>query len=241
MTNLQLNQTVGDLVTEQPARARVFEQFGIDYCCGGKVLLKEACDNLGLNPASVLNALASADATPPEGPDCAAMGMAELVDHIVNTHHVYLKSELPRLAGLAEKVLSAHGDKDERIGELANTFHHLREELEMHMMKEEQVLFPAVKELDDASSLPVFHCGALGNPIAVMEMEHDNAGNALAELRRLSDDYAPPEWACNTYRALLDGLSTLEADLHQHIHKENNILFPRILDAESRLSAGTVG
>ena len=239
METIQLDQTVGNLVSERPARARIFEALGIDYCCGGKIPLKEACNHLGLNPDTVLKALAEVDTSPEAGPDCNAMSLTELVDHIVDTHHAYLNNELPRLTGLIEKVVAAHGEKDARLAALAGVFHDLQAELEMHMNKEEQVLFPAVRELEGASTLPVFHCGSLSNPIGVMEMEHDNAGKALAEIRRLSDDYATPEWACNTYRALMDGLSTIEKDLHLHIHKENNILFPRVIEAERRLSATT--
>jgi regulator of cell morphogenesis and NO signaling len=165
------------------------------------------------------------------------MTLTQLADHIEATHHSYLRSALPRISQLAAKVAQAHGSRHPEVIEVQAVFDALREELEAHLQKEEAILFPMCRELDTASTLPQFHCGTVRNPVHVMESEHDNAGRALSELRRLTGDYTLPEDGCNTYRALLDALTEMEGDLHQHIHKENNILFPRAVAMEQRLAA----
>jgi regulator of cell morphogenesis and NO signaling len=168
--------------------------------------------------------------------DVTSMSLSELANHIEQTHHAYLKSELPRLLTLADKVASAHGSKDPRLDAAKETLLAFAHELWNHMMKEEQILFPFVRRLE-ATDLPVdFHCGTIRNPIRQMEHEHQDAGAALARLRQLTDNYTPPDWACNTYRALLDALAYLERDMHQHIHKEDNVLFPRAIAREAELS-----
>lgn len=238
MTTIDTTRTVGELVTERPARARIFEELGIDYCCGGKKPLEDACGEKGLDPAGVADRLREADAAPGvDDVDYAGMSLVALIDHILGTHHEYLRRELPRLADLTAKVVERHGGKETRLAETQHVFHGLKAELEMHMMKEEQVLFPAIREMEETNAPPSFGCGFLSAPIGVMEMEHDSAGAALERLRELTDAYTPPDWACNTYRAVLDGLQTLEHDLHQHIHKENNVLFPRAIAVESQVMA----
>ncbi len=235
---LDITRTVGELVVERPGRARVFEALGIDYCCGGTKPLDAACRAKGIDPADVFTRLDDADAAADEdadAPDPDRMTLTELADHIVRTHHAYLRRELPRLGELTQRVRNAHGAKDARLVELARVFSGMALELGSHMMKEEQILFPMVRQLETASSLPEFHCGSTANPIAVMEHEHQDAGDALAAMRELTEGFTPPPWACNTYRVLLDGLHELEQDLHLHIHKENNILFPRTAAMERRL------
>ncbi|HNR30771.1 MAG TPA: iron-sulfur cluster repair di-iron protein [Candidatus Hydrogenedentes bacterium] len=240
MSTINLERTVGELVAERPARSRAFEEFGIDYCCGGKKPLEDACREKGLSPAAVVERLLAAEAAsePDENVDCLGMGLTALIDHIVNTHHAYLRNELPRLVELLAKVAGRHGGKEPRLAEAEEVFHGLKAELEMHMIKEEQVLFPAIREMDATNAPPSFGCGSITAPIVVMEMEHDNAGEALERLRTLTDGYTPPDWACNSYRAVLDGLQSLERDLHQHIHKENNILFPRAVAMEQQVAGG---
>ena len=165
--------------------------------------------------------------------DAAAMPLTELADHIVETHHAYVRSELPRLAKMTARVAAVHGDKDARLAQLNETFMGIAAELSNHMMKEEQILFPLIRQLDASESAPASHCGSIANPIQQMESEHDSAGDALKRMHELTDSYTPPDWACNTYRAMLDGLAQFEGDLHQHIHKENNVLFPRAIAMES--------
>ncbi len=238
MDTTTMEKTVGELVSERPGRSRVFEEYGIDYCCGGKELLTDACAKKGVDLDEVSRELAQADAATVQEDGVAydIMALDELVDHIVATHHAYLTKELPRLEAMSAKVAKVHGSSDARLSELAQVVDALSTELRSHMMKEERILFPIIRQLTHADTLPSMHCGELANPIGVMEAEHETVAGALESMRRLTDGFAPPEWACNTYRALLDGLHELELDLHRHIHKENNILFPRALELEAALS-----
>ncbi len=236
---IDISTTVGQLVADRPSRSRVFENLGIDFCCGGRKTLAEACAARGLDASTVLTVLLAAEMTgsPSTATDWTAATLTSLCDHIEQTHHAYLRAELPRLTAMIEKVAATHSDKDGRLPALAGVFAGFVAELASHMVKEEQILFPMVRKLE-ASDEPVqFHCGTLRNPIAVMEHEHDDAGAALARMRELTDEYVPPAEACNTWRAMLDGLHELEADMHQHVHKENNILFPRAVELENARQA----
>jgi len=226
--------TVGSIVAKRPELSRVFEQAGIDYCCGGKIPLAEACRKKGIDADQFLATLDEAGTLNHVDIDAAAMSLTELADHIEGTHHAYLKSELPRLEAMTQKVASVHGGEDARLQQVHETFLGLAAEMASHMLKEEQILFPMVRQLEARSITPVFHCGSLANPIGQMELEHEHAGAALAKLRELTDGFNPPDWACNTYRAMLDALAHLEGDLHQHVHKENNILFPRAIALETK-------
>ena len=239
MSMLTFKDTVGDIVVRRPALSRVFEQVGIDFCCGGKKTLEQACQEKDLDPEGLIARLE--DEIQPNRDesvivDAAAMSLTELVDHIEQTHHTYLRAELPRLDMMSEKVASVHGDKDQRLVQIHQTLLVLADELSNHMMKEEQILFPMVRQLEASKTVPAFHCGSLANPIGQMEAEHEQAGSALERLRELTDGYRPPDWACNTYRAMLDALAHLERDLHLHIHKENNVLFPRAIEMENAKS-----
>lgn len=240
MANNTPDATVGDLVTERPARARVFEQSGIDYCCNGSDRLGEACLKAGADLEAVLARLATVDAEPrgADEADLADASLTELTAHIEATHHAYLKSELPRISALAAKVAAAYGAAHPGVVEVASLFEGLRAELDGHLQKEERILFPMIRLLDASSELPELHCGSVRNPISVMEHEHDNAGAALARLRELTDGYTTPDGVCNTYRALMDALAELEQDLHRHIHKENSILHPRATARERALAGG---
>lgn len=234
MFTLDPEQTVGEFVRQKPTRARVFESLKIDYCCGGKVSLVRACEKRGIEVGEALQAISTNDEQADLGTlvDVDSMGLADLADHIEATHHAYLREELPRLDAMTEKVARVHGDKDERLFKMRQAFVALKAELEPHMMKEERVLFPIVRQLEASPERQEFHCGSVANPIRQMEHEHDQAGDALAILNESTDAYTPPEWACNTYRAMLDSLARLEADMHQHIHKENNVLFPKAIQLE---------
>ncbi len=223
--------TVGNLVRRAPARARVFEQYGIDYCCGGKQPLADACRAKDLALEEILAQLEQVDAQASGTADPDSMSMTELCDHIEATHHQWLRRELPRLDGLLAKVQRAHGDRHAWLAPLRQTFDALVDELTPHMAKEEQVLFPMLRAMEAGDAHAGSHCGGIQNPISVMEFEHDNAGNALARMHELTNGYVPPAEACNTFRALLSTLAELELDLHTHIHKENNILFPKAIQA----------
>lgn len=230
---------IGDIVAAQPLLARVFERIGIDYCCGGKKTLAEACAAKGLDAHTVavlLYAVTQVEASASPEVDAAAMSLSALADHIEQTHHTYLKRELPELVEKAEHVATKHGWRDERLTEIAATVRGLAEEMFQHMAKEEQILFPIVRELERGEGGAAGHCGSIANPISVMEAEHDFAGGAVARLRELTDGFTPKPDDCNTHRAMLAGFAQLEADLHRHVHKENNVLFPRALALETQLA-----
>lgn len=233
-TTINPETTVGELVVQQPNRSRLFEQLGIDYCCGGRKPLRQACADKQVNLDEVLAQLEQLPASPPQSSHEAApnLALSELIDHIVNEHHGYLRRELPRLDQMIDKVARVHGEKDTRLGSLPGIYKAMQAELGDHMLKEENILFPAIKALDAGQGLADACFASVGQPIQVMLAEHDSAGRALEQMRGLTDGFTPPDWACNTYRAMLDGLRELEADLHQHIHEENNILFPRALEKE---------
>lgn len=234
-----LASTLAELVTERPARSRVFESFRLDYCCGGHIKLDVACAKKGIAVEDVTTALADLDAAPrtQEERDWATASLTELADHIEQTHHAYLKEELPRIAGLSTKVRAAHGAEHPEVIEVAEVYAGLKAELDSHLWKEENILFPLVRELDAAASLPPIHCETVANPIRVMEHEHESAGHALARIHAATRGYSTPDDVCSTYRALMDALATLEQDLHTHIHKENYILFPRAKQREAELAA----
>jgi regulator of cell morphogenesis and NO signaling len=230
MKQITLETTVGDLVRTEPARSRIFERLGIDYCCGGKKPLAEACQAKGLDPATAVAMLSAFDA-PSEAlvvnPD--TLSLAELCDHIERAHHDYLREELPRLDFMTRKVAAVHGDHEPRLIELRQVFESFNGEIASHTREEEESVFPSIRTLESASGDTNAATSRLEASLEKLEAEHDNAGAALARFKELTDGYTPPEWACNTFRALYDGLAQLERNMHQHVHKENNVLFPRAL------------
>lgn len=233
-----VDRTLADLVTADPGAARVLERFGLDYCCGGRRTLVQACGEAGVDPAGVADALAAAPVA--AIPDWASMSPAELVDHLEATHHAYLHTEFERLTALADKVASVHGERHPELLEVQATYGELRDDLEPHLMKEERVLFPLIRELaSQGADRPAPHCGSLRDgPIRVMSLEHDRAGELLSALRRLTNGYEVPDDGCVSYRALYDGLAELETDTHLHVHKENNVLFPAVVALEDTAAAG---
>lgn len=226
-----IDSKIGDIVAAQPLLARVFERLGLDYCCGGKQTLTQACGRIGLDAHTVLATLVDAQtgsARNGQTVDPAALTLTQLADHIEQTHHVYVKAELPRLVEKAHRVATKHGWRDSRLAEINETVQALAEEMAAHMYKEETILFPFIRELEMNAGAQ-FHCGSIANPIRQMEAEHESAGGAVARLRLLTNGFEPDADACNTHRAMLAGLADFEVDLHLHVHKENNILFPRAL------------
>jgi regulator of cell morphogenesis and NO signaling len=218
-----VERTVGELVAERPGRSRVFQTFGIDFCCQGGRTLREACAQKGVAAESVVEQLEVElldKAAPADNP--AELPPHELTEYIVRTHHNFLRRELPRLHAMSERVAQVHGGHTPSLLELFDVFQGLHEELASHIMKEEQVLFPVVAAMSRGETSPL----PLDGPITCMIHEHDDAGAALTRLRELSHDFNPPANACNTYRALFAGLHDLEEDLHRHIHLENAVLFP---------------
>jgi regulator of cell morphogenesis and NO signaling len=224
--------TLGDLVNAHPQLAREFERRGMDYCCGGQQSLAAACASRGIDAVATSHELADI-VTHDHAGTWGTMGASELVDHLEATHHRYLWEELPRLSALVAKIVGVHGERHPELGDVAACFEQVRADLEPHLLKEEHVLFPMIRELAVAESAPSFHCGTLRNPISMMLREHDAVGELLARLRQLTREYQPPADGCASYVACFAGLAELEADTHLHIHKENNVLFPLVIRMES--------
>jgi regulator of cell morphogenesis and NO signaling len=227
--------TLAELVTQRPALARELERRSLDYCCGGQRTLAEACAGLGLDVDETARALDTAPGG--EIAPWATFGPAELVDHLEASHHTFLHEELPRLTALADKVAQVHGGRHPELLEVQRLYGELRDDLEPHLAKEERVLFPVIRELASADTAPTSHRGTLRNPISVMLREHDHAGELLAQLRAATDGYVVPDDACASYTALYTGLEELEADTHLHVHKENNLLFPAVIELEDAMPA----
>jgi regulator of cell morphogenesis and NO signaling len=222
--SISIETRVGQLAAEHPLATRVFARHGIDFCCGGGRTLGEVCAEKGLDGAAVLAEIRTEIETSSESEERWDQApLSDVIEHILYAYHRPLREELPRLESMAHKVLEVHGEKDpERLSELLSVFRGLRFELDEHMQKEEEILFPIIKRGQGASA---------DGPIAMMEHEHNSAAAALRRLRQLTDDYQVPAQACNTWRALWHGLAALEESLHRHIHMENNILFPRALSS----------
>ena len=236
-------KTVRELVLEKPGAARVFERLGIDYCCGGKQTLEDACRSASIPVDKVLDALEvaprSAQAIPKDS-DWQTVPLADLISHIKNAHHKYTHEEIARLGPLFEKVCSVHGGHHPELFELRETFQGLAQDLTTHMKKEEMALFPYMERMEESviQKEPILPApfGTVRNPVSMMEDEHESAGNALRALRASSNSYTAPPDACVSYQTLYKTLAEFEADLHQHIHLENNILFPRAIALENENS-----
>lgn len=231
-------KTVRELAVEFPSATRVFEKLGIDYCCGGSKSLEEACASANLSAKKVLESLESAERVPAakQHRNWQTEPLAELIAHIIDKHHKYTREEIARLGPLIDKVCSVHGKNHPELFQIRASFEGLAQELSMHMMKEETVLFPYITRMEESvieneSVLPP-PFGTVQNPVRMMIHEHDVAGEALRAMRQSSAGYAPPGDACTSFRTLYQAISDLEADLHQHIHLENNILFPRAIAME---------
>jgi len=236
---LTITKTVRDYAIETPQTIPVFEKLGIDYCCGGNRPLEETCAAANLNLNEVLKALDTALAEPvrPGDRELKAGSLGELISHIVKTHHVYVRTQIPEVERLMEKVYSKHGANHPELAHIRSLFHGLGQELTTHLMKEENILFPYIERMEesvlqhDPILPPPF--GTVANPVRMMEHEHDNAGLVLRALRDASQGYTPPADACTSFQALYTALANFEKDLHEHIHLENNMLFPRALQMES--------
>ncbi len=232
---------VRELAGKYPQTLAVFEKYGIDYCCGGEADIASAADVAGANLDELLADLDKAMEMPlPDDPELArdwwAAPASDLADYVESRHHAFLWKELPRLSELLAKVRKAHAARHgAMLDELSVAFTALRLEMEQHLAKEEKVLFPLIRDLDAAShggEVHVTHSGSVIEPIGQLEREHESAGETLEHIRTLTDDYTLPDDACPSFVALYDGLKALEADLHRHIHLENNILYPKAMELE---------
>ena len=238
---INTGMTVREVAMELPQSTRLFEKLRIDYCCGGHKPLAEACASAGVDVADVMEMLAGVT----QSEDTAALdfqnvSVPDLITHILDTHHVFTKSEMGRLQSLTDKVIGAHGANHPELLQVRELWQKLCADLTPHMFKEEQILFPYMIALAQAAdhkwAAPFAPFGTVNNPIRMMMREHDTAGEILRELRTLTSDYKPPADACISYQTLFQALENFERDLHQHIHLENNILFPKSLAMESLLN-----
>lgn len=234
---LSSDRTVRDVVLELPQATRVFEKLKIDYCCGGDRPLGEACATAGVEVANLERMLEEVGQAPGNGSlDFAKATLGALVGHILDKHHVYTKEEMARLEPLIEKVISAHGENHPELRGIGGLFQQLCADLKPHMFKEEQILFPYILEMEKASlqnrPAPFPPFGTVKNPVRMMMMEHETVGDLLRELRALSSNYTVPSDGCISYQTLYQALEAFEKDPHQHIHLENNILFPRAIELE---------
>ncbi|MFN8292152.1 MAG: iron-sulfur cluster repair di-iron protein [Chitinophagales bacterium] len=231
---------VGDFVKENIKTAHVFKKYGIDFCCGGGVSLERACRKNNVDINDLIADLQKLENAPSGAHNFNNWEIDFLCDYIVNTHHAYVNEALPMILSYAQKVASVHGHAHPPVVEILKLFHAVAGELVPHMKVEEFVVFPYIKKLVAAKKsnqpMEAAHFSTVQNPISTMENEHEIAGNLLREISKISNNYTPPEWACNTFKALYAKLDEFEQDLHIHVHLENNILFPKAIQLESDLS-----
>lgn len=239
MDNVQ-QRKVGEIAAENPSSVRVFESLGIDYCCGGKKSLSDACSGADVPVDRVLELLAKAesDSQGEQTESWAEEPLANLIAHIIEEHHEFVRREIPRIESLLKKVVARHGQIYLEIPQIEQLFEAVGREMSTHMLKEEQVLFPYIERMEAASlrrkPMPPAFFGSVTRPIAHMMADHDNAGALVARIHVLSSGYALPEGACATFRALYEALADFERDLHRHVHLENNVLFPRAATIEQQ-------
>ena len=230
MKNELFSKTLAQIVNENHKAATIFEKYALDFCCKGKRSLQAACEERGLPAETIAEELGLAlNSNESALVDFNKLSLATLADYIVSAHHDHTRQELPQIFHYLQKVSSKHGDRHNELYRIFEKFSELKDEMEMHMQKEEQVLFPRIKELENAIENNQKSALSIQIPIAVMEDEHEHAGNLLKEIRNLSNNYNPPPDACTTYRLSFAALQAFEEDLHQHVHLENNILFPRAI------------
>ena len=239
---MAINSTtkVREVALELPQSTRLFEKLKIDYCCGGDQPLATACASAGIEVQNLLELIEQVKQTPAAGnagtADLQKATATELIGYILDKHHVFTKGEMARLEPLADKVVGAHGANHSELLTLRDLMRQLFQDLRPHMFKEEQILFPFIIALENAReqkrSAPFAPFGTVNNPVRMMLAEHDTAGDILREMRKLSSDYAVPADACISFRTFYEALEGFEQDLHQHIHLENNLLFPKAIALE---------
>lgn len=231
--------TIGELVSKDFRKAEVFKKFGLDFCCGGKKTLEKACLEKGLDVLEVQSELELAEAKPSTGSQNFLEREAGfLADYIVNTHHNYVNNAMPVIFEYTQKVAKVHGQRHPEAVEIADLVAEIINEMKDHMLKEERILFPYIKSLSDAKKTgeaPEALFGTVENPVRMMEHEHDVVGVLIQKINELSSNYTPPADACTTYKLSFAKLKEFEEDLHQHIHLENNILFPAAIKLEKEL------
>lgn len=222
------DRTLSEIVKENYQAARVFEKYGLDFCCKGRRPLQEACAEKNLSADAIVAELKEALSTPGQNNSFDLMSLTELAEYIVRVHHSYVRLNAPQIHNYVLRVATKHGDRYPYAREVYMLFNEVQEELAEHMLKEEKILFPRIKQLELIEG-SITSINVLQDPIDVMEEEHDRAGTILADIRKLTNNYTTPEGACTTHQLMLASLQAFELDLHQHVHLENNILFPKAL------------
>ncbi len=229
-------KTVAEFVAEDYRAADVFKKHKIDFCCKGKVSVAEICRKKKLDCAQIERELMALDEPVSNAHDFNSWELDFLADYIIQTHHKYVTENIPLILEYAEKVARVHGHHYTETVEINTFFKVVAQELQLHMQKEEHILFPFIKRIVQAARqqqpMPNPPFGSVQNPIRMMEMEHEDAGDIFKKIAVLTNGYQPPEGACNTFRVLYAKLKEFEEDLHQHIHLENNILFPKAIMLE---------
>jgi regulator of cell morphogenesis and NO signaling len=237
---IDAERTVGELAVAAPGAARIFERAGIDFCCGGKKPLREACREKGVAVEDILAALRSGEQHHDAAPDAhwQIEPLPALIAHIVERHHQFVRTETPHIENWLEKCIAAHGERHPELVRIRHTFAAMSGEMAQHMAKEELILFPAITRMATGRAGQPGAAASLSQPVKMMMTEHDHSGRDLAEIRKLSGDFMAPPDACNTYRTLYEALEGFERDMKQHVHLENNILFPRALAVEAEAGHG---
>jgi regulator of cell morphogenesis and NO signaling len=232
--------TLSEIVKNNFRTAAVFEKYSLDFCCNGKRTLKDACTEKGINPLNVISEIETINASfVKEEIKPNEWNLDFLIDYIINNHHTYVNRMLPVISAHTLKIASVHGANHQELKRVAEIFSAVNNEMKHHMMKEEKILFPHIKVLVKNSSnggttdKPYF--GTIKNPINMMEAEHQSAGDGMAEIRKLTNDFKPPEDACETFKITYKELKEFEEDLHRHVHLENNILFPKAIEMEDEI------
>ena len=235
------NKTVAEVVSENIKASNIFKKHGIDFCCGGGISLEKACEKNGVDYSTLERELIAVDETPNRNYDYNNWDLGFLIDHIENVHHTYVEQSLPIILQYAEKVATVHGHHYEEVIKINQLFQEAAEDLASHLKKEELVLFPFIKQMlndeKEGTTLSQEHLGTVNSPITTLEHEHESVGDVFKTIAQLTNNYTPPEDACNTFRALYDSLDEFEQDLHQHIHLENNILHPKAIALEKKLAS----
>lgn len=235
MTERLDTATVGEIVATNFRAAGVFERFGIDFCCGGRRSIADACRQAGVDPGVVVAELKALSHETAED-DVTGWSIGEIIDHIVSHHHGYVRSALPAISQHLATLVRVHGERHPELARVAAHFEQMKQDLEQHLLKEERVLFPYVRQLSQRhEAMPPSPFGTVENPIRMMELEHREAADELRLIRELTDGYTPPADGCATYTACLAELERFEHDLHRHVHLENNVLFPRAVALERDL------
>jgi len=239
--NVNVETKMKDIALSNPTARQVLEDAGLDYCCGGGKSLHEACLHANVSPEEILNRLReNAKDTGPEDLNWMAATLNELTRHIREKHHRYVRDAIPRTRALSDKVTAKHGNNHSELADIGKVFAEVGREMIMHMQKEEQILFPYIDALERAVNAhgsvepPFFQ--TVRNPIQAMMKEHDAAGDLVRQIHNLTSGYTPPANACTSFKALYEALREFEADLHEHVHLENNVLFPRAVELEASVT-----